>query len=60
MVAETVIEDVKRRLLALADAPPFRFKRTSRTAAQRYMRRMTTFEGCSETELAACEARLGV
>jgi len=60
MDAEAVIEALKRRLLALADHPPFRFKQTSRTAAQWYMRRMTTFEGCSEAEIAAVEAYFGV
>jgi hypothetical protein len=60
MDVDAVIEDVKRRLLALADNPPFRFKQTSRTAAQWYMRRMTTFEGCPEAEIAAVEASLGV
>lgn len=60
MDADTLIEDVKRRLLALADDPPFRFKQTSRTAAQWYMRQMTTFEGCSQAEITTVEASLGV
>ena len=60
MDADALIEDVKRRLLALAEDPPFRFKQTSRTAAQWYMRRMTTFEGCPPAEIAAAEASLGV
>src|SRR5688572_10147050 len=60
MDADAVIEDVKRRLLALANDPPFRFKQTSRTAAQWYMRRMTTFEGCPQAEIAAIETNLGV
>jgi len=46
--------------LALAVDPPFRFKKTSRAAAQQYMRSMTTFEGYSQAEIAAIEARLGV
>jgi hypothetical protein len=59
MDADAVIDDVKRRLLKLANDPPFRFKRTSRTAARWYMNRMSTFEGCSQQEIAAAEARLG-
>jgi len=60
MDANAVVEDAKRRLLALAGDPPFRFKETSRTAAQSYMRGMTTFEGCLPSEIAAAESSLGV
>jgi hypothetical protein len=60
MHADALIEDLKRRLLALAADPPFRFEHTSRTAAQGYMRGMTTFEGRPPAEVAAIEASLGV
>lgn len=60
MNADALIEDVKRRLTALAEAPPFRFKQTSGAAARRYMREMTTFEGWPEGEIEAIEKDLGV
>lgn len=60
MDANELMEDLKRRLTALAENPPFRFKRTSRSAARQYMQRMTTFRGCSANEIASAEATLEV
>jgi hypothetical protein len=58
--ATAVIEGVKRRLVALAADPPYVFRDTPPELAAAYYRRLTTFEGYSESEVTGTEARLGV
>lgn len=56
---EGFMADVARRLRAIAARPNYRFKRTSRAVAARYVEQRTRFVGFSEPEIRAIEARLG-
>jgi len=60
MDADAIIADARRRLIAMADDPPYRFKATPRGVAEAYRRRLKTFAGYPEAEIARAEARLGV
>src|SRR5262245_6485897 len=54
------IDEVRRRLVALAGDPPFRFVHNTAAEAAEYLRNVTTFVGFEEAEVAAAEARLGL
>ena len=58
--ARAIVDAIRGRLIALVDDPPFRFKNTSRPDAEACLRRMKTFEGCTESEVAHAEKQLGV
>jgi hypothetical protein len=58
--AQHIIRNVRDRLVALANNPPYRFVDTSRHDADAYQQRKRTFVGYSEAEIAAAENRLGV
>jgi hypothetical protein len=60
MDAISIIADWKRRLIAMADNPPYVFRDTPQLLIDRFQRRLTTFDGYSEQEVAAAESRLGV
>lgn len=57
--ASAVIADVEKRLVRMADDPPFRFVETPPEEAEAYLRRMTTFVGFSEEEVLGAERALG-
>lgn len=58
MNAASIIADWKRRLLALAENPPYVFRDTPRYLIDQHERRLTTFAGYGESEVAEAEARL--
>jgi SMI1 / KNR4 family (SUKH-1) len=58
--ARAIFDDVRKRLTAMADDPPFRFMHTPERDAEAYRQRMKTFVGYSEQEVARAEQRLGV
>jgi len=58
--ARALIDDVCKRLTAMADDPPFRFVDTPERDAEAYLKRLKTFAGYSEPEVARAEQRLGV
>jgi SMI1/KNR4 family protein SUKH-1 len=60
MDASAIIAGWKKRLIALADNPEYVFRDTPRHLIKEHYRRLTTFVGYSEPEVAAAEARLGV
>src|SRR6266849_2554453 len=60
MDAASIISDVQRRLIALADDPPYRFVRTSEKLAKAYQQRLKTFVGYSEPEVTRVEQKMGV
>lgn len=55
-----IIAGWKRRLIALAEKSECVFVETPQHLIERYYRRLTTFVGYSEIEVAATERRLGV
>jgi len=55
-----LIDDVCKRLTAMADDPPFRFVDTPERDADAYLKRLKTFAGYSEPEVARAELRLGL
>lgn len=55
-----IIEDWKRRLVAMADAPPYVFKDTPEHLIERHYSRLTGFDGYSEAEIASVESELGL
>jgi hypothetical protein len=55
-----IIADWKRRLVAMAETPAYVFRDTPWRWADEYERRLKTFTGFPEAEVAAAEARLGV
>ena len=57
---QAVIDEVRRRLVALAVDLPFRFQDNTQSEAEAYLGTLTTFEGYEENTVAAAEARLGV
>jgi len=59
MDANAIIAEWQRRLVALAHNPPYVFVDTSAELIERYRRRITTFVGYPEPDIAAAEARLG-
>ena len=60
MDAALIIAGWKRRLVAMADKPPYVYRNTPRHLMEEHYRRLTTFVGFSEPQVAAAEARLGV
>ena len=58
--ATRVIEEWKRRLVAMADDPPYVFKDTPEHLMERHHLRLTGFEGYSEAEVASAESELGM
>jgi SMI1 / KNR4 family (SUKH-1) len=55
-----IIADWKRRLVAMVETPAYVFRDTPWPWADAYERRLKTFTGFPEAEVAAAEARLGV
>jgi hypothetical protein len=55
-----IFDEIRERLTAMADNPPFRFVDTSEKDAAAYRQRMKAFVGYSEQEVARSEQRLGV
>lgn len=60
MDAAPIIAGWKRRLTALAEDPPYVYRDTPRHLIERHHRRLTTFVGYTEAEVAEAEARLGL
>lgn len=60
MEVASIIADWKQRLVAMAENPPYVFRKTPRHLIDEHYRRVTTFVGFSESEVAAAEARLAV
>jgi hypothetical protein len=60
MDATSIIADWKRRLVAMAEDPPYVFRDTPRELIEQHQRRLTSFVGYSEAEVAALEDQLGV
>ena len=60
MDATTIIAGWKQRLTALADNPEYAFRDTPQHLIEQHHRRLTTFVGYSEPEVADAEGRLGV
>jgi hypothetical protein len=58
--ASPIIAEWKRRLVVLAETPEFVFRDTPQHLIEQHHRRLTTFVGYSEAEVAAAEAQLGV
>jgi hypothetical protein len=60
MDAMSMIADWKRRLIAVAENPAYLFRDTPLHLIEQHHRRLTTFVGYTEAEVAAAEQRLGV
>lgn len=60
MDAASIIAGWQRRLVALAETPEYAFRDTPRHMIEQHYRRLTTFVGYSEPEVAAAESSLGV
>lgn len=60
MEASQVIAGWKRRLVVLADTPEYVFRNTPRDLIEHHYRRLTTFIGYSEAEVANAETQLRV
>ena len=60
MDATLIVADWKRRLIALADNPPYVFRDTPDHLIEQHYRRLTTFVGYSDAEISEAEARLRV
>lgn len=58
--ASALVAGWKRRLAAMAEDPPYVFRDTPPELIEAHRRRLTTFAGFSEAEVAEAEARLGV
>ena len=56
----SVVADWKQRLIALADNPPYVYRDTPQYLIEQHYRRLTTFKGYTEDEVAEAEVRLGV
>jgi hypothetical protein len=56
----SIIGEWKRRLTAMADNPPYIFRDTPPHLIEQHHRRLTTFVGYPEPEVAGAEARLGI
>jgi len=59
MDASTIIAVWKQRLIAMAENPEFVFRDTPRHLIEKHYRRLTTFVGYPESEVANAEVRLG-
>jgi hypothetical protein len=60
MDAASIIAGWKQRLTALADSPEYVYRDTPQHLIEQDYRRLTTFVGYPEPEIAAAETRLGV
>ena len=60
MDADQIIANWKRRLIALAENPPYVYDDTPQELIDRHVHRLTTFVGYSDAEIATAETRLGV
>jgi hypothetical protein len=60
MDAASIVSDWKKRIIAMAENPPYVFRNTPQNLIDQHQRKLTTFSGYSETEVAEAEARLGV
>jgi hypothetical protein len=60
MDAPSIVVDWKRRLITMAENPPYVFRDTAQHLIEQHHRRLTTFVGYSELEVAEAEARLGI
>lgn len=58
--ANSIIAGWKKRLIALADNPPYVFRDTPQYLIDQHSRQLTSFVGYSESEVASAEERLGV
>jgi len=54
------LSDLSRRLIALAETPPFRFRDTPRAQARAYLQNRARIAGYDRDEIAAAEAALGL
>ena len=55
-----ILDDFERRMIALIDDRPFRFRRTRRRDAEAWLQKQRTFRGFVKAELDAIEASLGI
>lgn len=60
MDALSIIADWKRRLIAMAENPPYVFRDTPQHLIDAHRRQLTSFVGFSESAIGDTEARLGV
>src|SRR5437764_14528484 len=60
MDAKLITAGWKERLLAMVDNPPYVFRDTPEHLIEQHRRRLTTFVGYSEEEVAGAEKCLGV
>jgi hypothetical protein len=60
MDAASIIAGWKQRLTVLADSPEYVYRDTPQNLIEQDYRRLTTFVGYPEVEVAAAEARLGI
>ena len=58
--ATSIVADWKRRLITMAENPPYVFRDTTQDLIEQHHRRLTTFAGYSALEIAGAEARLGI
>jgi hypothetical protein len=58
--AGAIVAEWKRRLAAMVEDPPYVFRDTPPHLVEAHRRRLTTFAGFTEAEVAEAEARLGV
>ena len=60
MQEDSFFPSVKRRMIAMAENPPYRFRDTWRDVAAQYQKRRSTFAGTSPKGIEAAEAELGL
>src|SRR6266545_7237077 len=60
MDPQSIIAEWKRRLVEMANDPPYAFRNTPQELIDRYRRGLTNFEGYSHAEVAEAEERLDV
>lgn len=60
MDASLIIAAAKRRLLVLAENPPYAYRDAPQHLIEQHQERQKTFGGFSETDVAAAEQRLGL
>lgn len=60
MKALSIVTGWQRRLVSMAEDPPYVFRSTAQHLIDEHRRRLTTFVGYSESVVSAAELRLGV
>jgi hypothetical protein len=60
MDAASIVVGWKKRLIVMAENPPYVFRNTPPDLIEQHHRRLTTFVGYSEAQVVGAEARLGV